>query len=88
MDYEFREVVFTIKELAREIIAACDAYKSRKINSTDLRKYMFYYANHYPDKLFNGPDINPTIKTLIGKKRASVLNEMLSGYQVTIFKGI
>jgi len=74
----------TVKMLAAEIIAACDAYISRKIGNEDLRKIIIHYANSYPEMLFNAQDLNPTVLNRIGKKRATLVNKMLEGYQYKI----
>lgn len=87
MSYEYRELVFTVKELAGEITAACDAYKRREISAGRLKEIILAYASAYPDKLFNGTDINPTIKAIIGKKRIALLNTMLDGFQPSMFGG-
>jgi len=88
MSYEFREIIFTIRELAREIVAACDAYKSRVISADDLKSIISHYARQYPDKIFNGPDINPTVKLIAGKKRAAILYDILEEYQPSLFRGV
>jgi uncharacterized protein (TIGR04540 family) len=85
MPYEFREIIFTVNELAQEIVAACNAYKQRSISSSELSNILMHYAVKYPHKLFNGSDINSTIKLKIGKKRTDVLSNMLAGYQPRLF---
>jgi uncharacterized protein (TIGR04540 family) len=46
---EFLLYPTTVKMLAAEIIAACDAYISRKIGVEVLRELVFHYAENYPD---------------------------------------
>lgn len=71
----------TIKILAAEIISACDAYISRQMSNEELKKFIFYYANKYPEMLFNAQELNPTVMNRIGKKRAKLLYKILEGYQ-------
>ena len=71
----------TVKMLAAEIILACDAYISRKIGSEELRNITIHYANNYPEMLFNAQNLNPTVLNRIGKKRAKLVEKLLSGYQ-------
>lgn len=67
-----------IKEVAEEIIKACNAYKARKLKNEELREVIFFYAKNYPEKMFNADDINPTIKKVIGKQRVTLLNKILN----------
>ena len=85
MSYSFREGVTGVKELAREIRSTCDAYRRRDISSDDLKEYIQRYAYLYPDKLFNGEDYNPTVKTMIGQRRITLLDVSLDGYQRSLF---
>ena len=78
---EFLLYPTTVKILAAEIIAACDAYISRKIGVEALRELVFHYAENYPEMLFNAQELNPTVLNRIGKKRAKLLNKILEGYQ-------
>lgn len=78
---EFLLYPTTVKMLAAEINAVCDAYISRKINADDLKKHIIHYASNYPKMLFYAQDLNPTILNRIGKKRALLVNKMLEGYQ-------
>lgn len=78
---EFLMYPTTVKMLAAEIIAACDAYISRKIGVEDLRELIFHYADSYPEMLFNALELNSTVLNRIGKKRAKLLNKILDGYQ-------
>lgn len=74
----------TIKMLASEIIQACDAYKSRKVDNDELRKIIMHYANNYPEMLFDGDRLNPTVLNRIGKKREIIVNKVLENYQYRI----
>lgn len=78
---EFLMFPTTVKMLAAEIITACDAYISRKVSTDDLKKLIFHYASNYSYMLFNVQELNPTVLNRIGKKRASIINKMLEGYQ-------
>jgi len=71
----------TVKMLAGEVMAACDAYISRKVSTDDLKKLIFHYASSYSNMLFNVQELNPTVLNRIGKKRATLVNKMLEGYQ-------
>ena len=78
---EFLLYPTTVKMLAAEIIAVCDAYISRKINADELKRYIIHYASNYPKMLFYAQELNPTILNRIGKKREVLVNKMLEGYQ-------
>lgn len=79
---EFLLYPTTVKMLAAEIILACDAYISRKIGSEELRSIIMHFANNYPEMLFNAQELNPTVLNRIGKKRATLVEKLLSGYQL------
>lgn len=81
---EFLLYPTTVKMLTAEIINVCDAYLSRKIGHTELESIIIHFANNYPKMLFNAQDLNPTILNRIGKKRTTLVNKMLEGYQYTI----
>lgn len=78
---EFLMYPTTVKMLAGEVMAACDAYISRKVSTDDLKKLIFHYASSYSNMLFNVQELNPTVLNRIGKKRATLVNKMLEGYQ-------
>lgn len=78
---EFMLYPTTVKMLAAELITACDAYISRKIESEDIKKIIIHYAVNCPEMLFNANELNPTILNRIGKKREKLINKMLEGYQ-------
>lgn len=78
---EFLLYPTTVKMLAGEINAVCDAYISRKISAEELREYIVHYATNYPKMLFNAQELNPTVLNRIGKKRELLVNKILEGYQ-------
>lgn len=78
---EFLLYPTTVKMLASEIIAVCDAYTSRKISNSQLRETIYHYASNCPEKLFDADSLNPTVLNRIGKKRAALVNKLLEGYQ-------
>jgi uncharacterized protein (TIGR04540 family) len=80
---EFLMYPTTVKMLATEINAACNAYIARKIGGDELKKLIFHYATNYPEMLFNAQDLNPTVLNRIGKKRAKLLDKVFEGYQIT-----
>lgn len=86
MGFRYMQYPTKVKELAVEIITACNDYKARKIDNDELKEVILYYASKYPDKLFNGPDFNPTIKKMIGKQRIELLNNILEGFQNSFLK--
>ena len=67
------------------LFRSCDAYRGRIISSDDLKQIILHYANKYPTKLFNGAELNPTITLMLRKKRVAIVNDMLSGYQPSLF---
>lgn len=75
----------TVKSLAREIIAASDAYIAKQMDEKEYRDLIVYYATYHGKKLFslNG-SINPTVKNRIGCKRCGLVELMLRGLQVSI----
>lgn len=67
--------------LAAEIISVCDAYISRKIDINELKIVIVHYADNSPEMLFKAEKLNPTVLNRIGKKRAALINKVLTGYQ-------
>jgi len=89
MTYEFRELVGTVKELAEEIKLSCDAYSRRELTSERLSEIIIHYATRYPDKLYHSDDrkvINSTIKKIIGTRRLAFVEDILSNYQILLFR--
>jgi len=74
----------TIKLLSRQVIIACDGYLSLKLSEQKLRELLLYYATNHGNKLFRGPDLNPTILNRIGKKRAELVQRTLTGFQIRL----
>lgn len=87
MEFEYMEFPTTVKELAAEIIKACNDYKARRIGNNKLKQVIMYYAAQFPEKFFNASDLNPTVKKTIGSQRVAIVNKMLEGYQNTIYQG-
>ena len=71
----------TVKQLAIQIIRACDGYIAFKITEKHFNELIHHYANYHGKKLFSVDGINPTIINRIGKKRLELLNIMLGGFQ-------
>lgn len=66
-----------VKDLANELITVCNDYKARRINNSELREIILFFASTHHEKLFNGDDLNPTVKKIIGKKRINLINKIL-----------
>jgi uncharacterized protein (TIGR04540 family) len=76
----------TAKQLAKQVILAGDAYVSLKLSEKDFRELLYYYANKHGRKVFGiTGGLNPTLRRIIGKRRAELVEVMLSGYQLTLF---
>ena len=74
----------TIRLLSQQIIIACDEYLSLKLSEQKLRELLLYYASNHGNKLFKGPELNPTVLNRIGKKRAELVERTLSGFQIRL----
>lgn len=77
----------TVKMLAGQIISASDEYVSKRMPEKEYRELITYYAKQHGRKLFsysNSGSLNPTILNRIGKKRAELVQLMLSGYQMML----
>ncbi len=72
----------TVKLLANQIILACDGYIALKMTEKQLRELIMHYASKHGKKLFSKDGLNPTVSIRIGKKRAELVNIMLSGFQM------
>lgn len=81
MNDSFMAYPTTVKGLATELIKVCDAYKARQISNTDIQEIILWYATKYSDLLFDCEDYNTTVKQKLGKKRISLLDKLLDGYQ-------
>jgi uncharacterized protein (TIGR04540 family) len=84
MTQEYLLFPTSVKSLAFEIKAACNDYYARKISNDQIREVILGYAENVPEKLFFANDLNPTVKTIIGKKRIDLINGLLSGYQLRL----
>jgi|GEM_PF-639512 len=71
----------TVKLLASQVILACDGYIALKIPEKQFRELITHYASKHGNKLFSKDGLNPTVAIRIGKKRAELVNIMLSGFQ-------
>lgn len=75
----------TVKLLAKEIIAASDAYIAKQMGEKEYRELIVHYATYHGKKLFSASgSINPTVKNRIGSKRCGLVEIMLQGFQVSI----
>lgn len=74
----------TVKLLANQIILACDGYIALKMTERQFRDLITHYASQHGKKLFSKDGLNPTITTMIGKKRVELVNIMLSGFQMRV----
>lgn len=74
----------TVKLLAVQMIQACDNYIALKISEKQFRELILYYASFHGKKLFGSKGLNPTVINCIGKKRVSLVNIMLNGFQKTL----
>ncbi len=74
----------TVKSMAVQINTACDNYISLKLTEKQLKELIAYYASKHGKKLFAQGGLNPTIANRIGKKRAELVNIMLSGFQINL----
>ena len=75
----------TVKLLASQIILACDGYIALKMTEKQFRELITHYASQHGKKLFSKDGLNPTVTIRIGKKRAELVNLMLSGFQMGVF---
>lgn len=75
----------TVKLLANQIILACDGYIALKMTEKQFRELITHYASQHGKKLFAKNGLNPTVTIRIGKKRAELINIMLSGFQMGVF---
>ena len=77
MEFEYMKFPTQVKEVAREIKRACNNYKARTIGNNKLKEVIMHYAVKYPEKLFSGDDLNPTVKLILGKQRKELVNKIL-----------
>ena len=68
--------------MSEEIKLVMNAYRERKLTDNELQQIICFWAEHEPDKLFDGPhDFNGTVTQRIGKKRLQLLKKILNGHQ-------
>jgi len=77
----------SVKTLARQLIAACDAYLSFNLTEKQLKELLLHYASHHSGKLFtlsgkSSGSFNPTIINRIGKKRCGLIQLLLEEFQM------
>lgn len=88
MEYVFLKYPKSVVAFAEELKRVIDDYSARKINNDELKEIALWYAEKCSDKLFQGQDYNITVRRIVGKRRLAVLNMILDGYQLTIFRGV
>jgi uncharacterized protein (TIGR04540 family) len=76
----------TVKLLAQQIKTASDSCIARKLTEKQFRELMHHYARNHGNMLFSKSGINSTIVNRIGKKRLSLVNIMLDGFQMSIIE--
>lgn len=80
MGNDYMRFPSTQKELASEIKKACDNYFARKISNDDFTELLTWYASKFPQRLFFGDMLNPTITKVLGKKRCEIINLILEDF--------
>lgn len=76
----------SVKLLAQEIKAACDAYISKKMSEKEVQELIFHYSVHHGEKLFDFyGSLKPTIRDRLGTKRCRLIEHMLNGVQIPMF---
>lgn len=81
---DFLKYPKNIKDLAFELRRVIDLYWARQIDEKDLREIVMYYGLNEGKKIFKANDLNPTVKIIIGCKRADVVSKMLDGLQTKL----
>lgn len=71
----------TIKELAYEIIKVCDAYWGREMEEQEAKDFIKFWSENENKKLFKGPELNSTVKIIIGKRREELVLKWLKKTQ-------
>lgn len=76
----------TVKLIARELKAACDAYIAKTMSEKEVRELIFHYSTHHGEKLFDFyGSLKPTIRDRLGIKRCCLMEHMLRGVQIPMF---
>lgn len=84
MNYEFRDLIFSITELAAEIKAVCDAYRKREISASRLKEIIIFYAEEYPELFFDESGINISIRLITGQKRSAMILRILNESKIKV----
>ena len=87
MDYEYQQFPATLKEMARELNRIVDDYRARRLGNDDFIEIIRYYADAYPERLFDGPEYNITMQRIVGQRRLAIIDKVMDGQQLT-FKGV
>ncbi|HEY5562447.1 MAG TPA: TIGR04540 family protein [Clostridiaceae bacterium] len=74
----------TVKLLSQQIIKACDLYLCSKLPEDKLRELIWYYGKYHGDKLFREQKLNSTLLNRIGKRRATLVERILCGFQISM----
>ena len=77
MENEYMKYPSTVKALAKELKKVCNDYNSRQIGNDRIKEIIDWYAANQAEKLFAADQINPTISKIIGKKRLSLITDLL-----------
>ena len=77
MELKYLKYPSTVKLLAEEIKKVCNDYYERLIGNKEIEEVIVWYASMFPEKLFEGDELNPTITKIIGKKRVRLINGLL-----------
>lgn len=74
----------SIKELGRQTRKIIDAYWANQISEKECKQILIEIARTEAEKMLRGPKFNPTFQIVVGKKRLSVIEKMLEGYQTKL----
>lgn len=74
----------TMKLLAIELMDCIDLYWTGDLSEAECRDYINYTAQHHKLLANGGSDLNPTIKAIIGQRRAKLIEKLLEGYQLQL----
>ena len=85
--YEFIKYPKSVVALCNELRRIVDDYTARKIGNEEFKDIILWYATKCPEKMFLGHEYNATMKRLVGKRRLNVMDMILEGVQLTIFRG-
>lgn len=71
--------VKTVRDFSDILIELCNAYKKREISYQVLVEAIKQLTKLYPEKLFNGNDLNSSVKQIIGIKRTALIKSIVDG---------